>query len=600
MKKKYSTNDNIKFMFNLAWNNQKSLIFILIIMAITTAGIDILQLYFTPQIIKMVENSQDFTTIMLTVVVFAVLIFICSATKESLDLRILPKKIYVRTLMLNQCIEKFLSMDYEMTLDKNVLDLSEKANVNLEGNDKATEHIWLTMKDVLYLLISTSVYLILLARLPIFIILVSIIASLISFLYSKKLKQWKYDNRKTQAKFEKEFRYINSVSSHKHAKDIRMFGLGNWLEDIYDSVFVMYDDFMNKMGNKMLMADFLDCVFNLLRNSVTYYYLINFAVNGKIDASMFLLAFSAQTKFGYDVQRLFNFLSVLFMEAKDIATVREFVDLEEKFKKDGGIELNPEEDITIKFENVGYKYPGSDEFVLKNVNFQVNPQEKVAVVGLNGSGKTTLIKLLIGFLDPTEGRVLVNGIDLRELNRRKYYEIFSAVFQDYSILPETIYMNVTQSKSTDDVEGVEEVLKLAGLYDKVKEFPKGVFNTIEKYIYQDSPVLSGGETQKLLLARALYRNSKFLILDEPTAALDPLAERDLYNKYNELTKNHTSIFISHRMASTRFCDYILLIGNKGIEERGTHEELMGKGGTYKYLFDTQAKYYREDYNAKES
>lgn len=234
------------------------------------------------------------------------------------------------------------------------------------------------------------------------------------------------------------------------------------------------------------------------------------------------------------------------------------------------------------------------------MNFQVNPQEKVAVVGLNGSGKTTLIKLLIGFLDPTEGSVFVNGIDLRELNRRKYYEIFSAVFQDYSILPETIYMNVTQSKSTDDVEGVEEVLKLAGLYDKVKEFPKGVFNTIEKYIYQDSPVLSGGETQRLLLARALYRNSKFLILDEPTAALDPLAERDLYNKYNELTKNHTSIFISHRMASTRFCDYILLVGNKGIEERGTHEELMEKGGTYKYLFDTQAKYYREDYNAKES
>ncbi|MDU2220527.1 MAG: ABC transporter ATP-binding protein, partial [Finegoldia magna] len=187
MKKKYSTNDNIKFMFNLAWNNQKSLIFMLIIMAITTAGIDILQLYFTPQIIKMVENSQDFRTIMLTVVVFAVLIFVCSATKESLDLRILPKKIYVRTLILNQCIEKFLSMDYEMTLDKNVLDLSEKANVNLEGNDRATEHIWITMKDVLYLLISTSVYLILLARLPIFIILVSIIASLISFLYSKKL-----------------------------------------------------------------------------------------------------------------------------------------------------------------------------------------------------------------------------------------------------------------------------------------------------------------------------------------------------------------------------------------------------------------------------
>ena len=556
-------------------------------MAITTAGIDILQLYFTPQIIKMVENSQDFTTIMLTVVVFAALIFVCSATKESLDLKILSKKIYIRSILMNQCIEKFLSMDYEMTLDKNVLDISEKANTNLKGNDVATEHIWITMKDVLYLLISTSVYLILLSRLPIFIILVSIIASLISFLYSKKLKQWKYDNRKTQAKFEKEFNYIYSVSSQEYAKDIRMFGLGNWLGDIYDSVFVLYDDF-------------LDCMFNLLRNSVTYYYLINFAVNGKIDASMFLLAFSAQTKFGYDVQRLFNFFSVLFMEAKDIATVREFVDLEEKFRKDGGIELNPDEDITIKFENVGYKYPGSDEFVLENLNFQVNPQEKVAVVGLNGSGKTTMIKLLIGFLDPTEGRVLVNGIDLRELNRRKYYEMFSAVFQDYSILPETIYMNVTQSKSTDDVERVEEVLKLAGLYDKVKEFPNGVFNTIEKYIYQDSPVLSGGETQKLLLARALYKNSKFLILDEPTAALDPLAEKDLYNKYNELTKNHTSIFISHRMASTRFCDYILLIGNKGIEERGTHEELMEKGGTYKYLFDTQAKYYREDYNAKES
>ena len=208
------------------------------------------------------------------------------------------------------------------------------------------------------------------------------------------------------------------------------------------------------------------------------------------------------------------------------------------------------------------------------------------------------MKLICGFFDPTHGKVLLDSKDIREFNRQDYYAMFSAVFQNFSLLAGTIAANVAQTEENYDMERIKDCAEKAGLTSKINSLKDGYQTKLNRSVYEDGAELSGGETQKLMLARALYKKAPFIILDEPTAALDPIAEADIYSKYNEMTKGCTSVYISHRLASTRFCDRILLIGNHKIAEEGTHEELLKLSGEYARLFEIQSKYYREGMSVK--
>lgn len=245
-------------------------------------------------------------------------------------------------------------------------------------------------------------------------------------------------------------------------------------------------------------------------------------------------------------------------------------------------------------ENVSFRYPEAKEDTLSKINLTLHPGEKLAVVGLNGAGKTTLIKLICGFLDPTEGRILLDGEDIRNYNRRDYYTLFSAVFQEFSLLAGSIATNVAQSEDDIDMEKVRSCVEKAGLKEKIESLKDGYETLLNREVYEDAILLSGGEIQRLMLARALYKDAPFVMLDEPTAALDPIAESDMYQKYHEMTKDKSSIYISHRLASTRFCNRIILIDQARICEEGTHEELLKRNGKYAHLYEIQSKYYKEE------
>lgn len=280
--------------------------------------------------------------------------------------------------------------------------------------------------------------------------------------------------------------------------------------------------------------------------------------------------------------------------ALQLSDFREYLEIQGEFNHGEGIEKPIGRPLSIEFKNVSYKYPKGEKNVIDNVSFEIKAGEKIALVGLNGAGKTTLTMLMGGLILPNEGEILIDGHGLLEYNRDDLISLFSVVPQYYTILPLSIAENIAlEEKEYIDYDKLDKVIEIAGLTQKIVSLSEGANTPLSKEFDNNAVDFSGGEMQRLLLARAVYRNSPILILDEPTAALDPIAEDEIYKKYNQIAKNTTSIFISHRLASTRFCDRIFLLDNNKLAEVGTHDELMKLDGKYKELFDIQSQYYKE-------
>ena len=275
-----------------------------------------------------------------------------------------------------------------------------------------------------------------------------------------------------------------------------------------------------------------------------------------------------------------------------VCDMRRYLDYCEEDDSDKLVPENGFDSIEIEFRNVTYKYQGADEAVLKDVSFKLNASEHKALVGLNGAGKSTLVKLISGLYLPTSGDVLVNGISTRKLKLKEYYRHQAAVFQDCFVTSYTVGENIAFSENWDE-DKIWDCIRQAGLYDVIKGLPKGLMTYLGKDLTEEGVSLSGGQIQKLRLARALYRNPSLILLDEPTAALDAIGESEIYEIYSKVLRKKTSLFISHRLASTRFCDQIILLDNGKIAEQGSHEKLMQMQGKYAEIFNIQSKYYEE-------
>ena len=273
----------------------------------------------------------------------------------------------------------------------------------------------------------------------------------------------------------------------------------------------------------------------------------------------------------------------------------EFLDIPNKMYQ-GSLttEKRSDRQYEVEFQDVSFQYPGTEIWALRHVNMKFKVGERLAVVGMNGSGKTTFIKLLCRLYDPTEGKILLNGIDIRKYKYEDYINIFSVVFQDFKLMALTLGENVAGSKQYDR-EAVTLSLKNAGFADRMERMPKGLETYLYKDLEKDGVEVSGGEAQKIAIARALYKDAPFIILDEPTAALDPIAEAEIYSKFNEIVGDKTAIYISHRLSSCKFCDEIAVFHNGSVVQQGTHESLVAdESGKYYELWNAQAQYYTEE------
>ncbi len=593
-KPKYNIWQNLCFMVRVAWRTHKRVLVVCVALAAISVALNLVQLYVTPEILARVEQHASLRELLLTIGGFTAALFLLTGARSYLNANRMPAEIDVRLAIIQMITRKTCETSYPNIRDPKVLKLKEQAGAATNGNSEASEHIWQTLTQLLTNVIGFVIYLLLLTNMNGFLLLVVILTSSVGFFVTRYINEWEERHKEEKSTYEKELSYCaERACSLTLAKDIRIFGLGDWLREIRRKSLRMYAAFISRREKAYIWANVVDVLMALARNGIAYAYLIHQALAQNLPASEFLLYFNAVSGFTAWVTGILSDFSQLHKESISLSHVQEYLNIPEPFKFEEGIQPPQADGYELALEDVTFRYPGTEQDVFTHVSLTIRPGEKLAIVGLNGAGKTTLVKLLCGLYDPTEGRVLLNGQDIRAFNRRQYYELFSAVFQKFSIPDTTIAETVAQSATDIDQARISECLEKAGLTEAIAKFPKGTETHIGREVYLDGVMLSGGQTQRLMLARALYKNGPILVLDEPTAALDPLAENDIYMKYNEMTLGKTSVFISHRLASTRFCDRILFIADGGIAEEGTHEELLARGGAYASLFEVQSRYYRE-------
>lgn len=389
---------------------------------------------------------------------------------------------------------------------------------------------------------------------------------------------------------------LNKPTEIKAAKDIRIFNISSWFSPMLDILIGDRADIGKLFFKSFTKYRLLELLLILIREGATMYFLISGVLKNKISVSEFAFYFGILNAFSIWIKGI----ALDFQDIKEnslmCSDLREFMALEEMDDSKPPVPMDTTEACKVDFKNVSFSYDKSSP-VINNISFKVKAGEKLAIVGENGAGKTTCMKLLSGLYKPDEGEIFINDISTADMPVSQYFSLFSAVFQDAFSLPANIYENVSLSCNTDE-DRVTAALKKAGLYVKICTLENGPDTMLDKELNKGGIDLSGGELQKLFLARALYKDAPIIILDEPTAALDPIAENDLYTKFNDLTKNKTAFYISHRLSSTRFCDRILYLKNGQIAESGTHEELMARKGDYFRMYEMQSYYYRgeKDYD----
>ncbi len=597
-KPKYNLFQNMRYIFHTSWTLDKTFILFTFGTAILNLCQNIVQLFIAPMIIQKVEQNAPLEELLLTILIFCLLILILSGlsgylTNEELDYGLRVRLSNHFTILATR---KACTTSYPNTLRAKYWETCTRCFDCIGNYDHGCSYMIRSVGLLFQSILGFCLYLLLLSDLEPILLLLVIGTTSIGYFVSRRMSEWGYTHREESKQYRKTIHYIsNEIMANEMPKDIRIFGMQPWLSDIYNSALALYENFCARRETKCLLANLADVLLVFLRNGLSYLYLIQMALEQNITASTFLLYFTAVTGFTNWVTTILEHAIKLHRQSLNANEYREFLEYPEPFLFEEGLPL--EKDLskayTITFENVSFRYPDTEKDTLSHINFTIHAGEKLAIVGLNGAGKTTLVKLACGFLDPTEGRVLLNSKDIRQFNRRDYYTLFSAVFQDFSRLQASIAANVAQNKHVIDYEKVEKCIEKAGLVSKMQELPKGLETHLGRLLHDDGTELSGGEAQRLMLARALYKDAPILILDEPTAALDPIAENDIYLKYNEMTKGRTSLYISHRLASTQFCDRILFLADGSIAEEGTHEALLAAGNRYANLFEVQSKYYKE-------
>ena len=544
-------------------------------------------------VLQGLEEGWELSAYLGSLILLILVLIAASAAKTGLDsyLRIMNgpfEDIYNQIL-----VDKRLSVDYETAESREFNEEAYAVYDSLYRNKSEMKDSFLIWQRFLVALGSSALYgSILWMQSPLVCLLV-LLPTVTAFILLKKAHAFEQRLRLPAQASNRKMAYVEQRATDlKAGKDIRLFDLSGWFLDILHKERNASEDYVNRWEGAYLAANCVNAILCFLRDGCAYVFLILRIVSGSMAVSDFVwyMAVAAGCQ-----QACASFLEqgeLLGKLNQDYVRLRSFLDKWNHTFFRGTCRNTQKRAVEIEFRHVTFQYPESSRPSLEDLSFRIRAGEKIALAGLNGAGKTTLVKLLCGLYQPTLGEILIDGRNVAEYDRESYYKMVSAVFQNTTLLPLSIADNISAAPEQErSLSKLKECLALAGIREKVDSLPSGENTSLGKGIIENAADLSGGERQKLWMARALYKDAPILILDEPTAALDPLAEQEIYEKYMEMAQERTCLFISHRLSGTRFCDRILFLENGRITQQGSHQKLLEEGGAYARLFQIQSQYY---------
>ena len=539
--------------------------------------------------------EKDFSPLLSLLIVTTIIELAAMALNNLANNRIWFNMVNVRMKMISERIRKVLLMEYQTLENPDMLNMAEKAAQATGGNNNGVEGMMHSVYNIGTNIVLMAVTLTTIVTLDWKLIIILSVVSFLQFLFFRHTV--KRDKKEVWDMLAPTWRKINymerATQDFDYAKDVRLFGMKGWLLDKQHEI-------LNEKQNKMLHSRNLwmknsafSNLIGIVSKGAVYAILIYSVIDTDMSIGNFTLFLGLSSTFSSTLTGFLNSLGQFKEQSMQTDDFRSFLDYKNEPENDT-VTLPKTDKYTFEFKNVSYKYKGAEEYALKNLNLTFEAGKRLAVVGLNGAGKTTFIKLMLRLYDVTEGEILLNGIDIRKFKRNEYYTLFAPVFQNVEIFAFPMSENISMKPPAEtDVSLAKDCAVKAGMGDKLESLSDGIATELLKVIHDDGVDLSGGEKQKLALARALYKNAPVIVLDEPTAALDALAEYSLYKNFDEIIGDKSAIYISHRLSFTRFCDSIAMFKAGEMVEYGTHEELLAKGGAYSEMFNIQAQYYKE-------
>lgn len=581
--------NNTWYILSKTWKYEKRLIIIILFQIMIGVILPLATAVLPAWIVDAIGNGMNHITIARLAVVI-ILLMICNTAVTYIASIQETYLLNSKMGFLSSLLRKEMEIDYAYAESPEGQNKFQNAFMSIVNDYQGIPGMLSLIAPLIGNILSLTVNVFIIIEFNVWIVVVLTVTAVVHFWIAAKIRKKQDALRDSMADSSRKLEYIYEyMSGNASTREIKIFDMQKWIVDVLNNVTQIRIGLARKSAGFNFFLSVSDCVILALRDAFAYFVTFWAVYTGKIEVWEFVFYLGIITCISSGFTELTNTLASFGQRNMEVSTFQEFLDLD---CSDEGIGLENMKPVTIELRDVSFQFCDDGPYILRHINLVLHESEKIAFVGENGAGKSTLVKIICGLYKPTEGKVLVNGVNLEEIKLSDYHRLLATAFQDIHILPMTIGENIAFGEVDSYVEEIRKCIKVAGLGNEFWDIMKPLTRMLDA----NGLVPSGGQEQKLILARVafklLYKNAQILILDEPTAAMDAISEKAFYEKYMHLSKHKSCILISHRLKSTSFCDSIVVMEKGQIIECGTHEELMDRNTHYRALYELQSSYYQ--------